>query len=82
MLLAAFATGFVYDFVWARCVHCVQLRKAALAANLGVILYACTLMATVLVVEKCVWAIIVYGIGNWVGVYLAIKWKGKCSDEV
>ena len=82
LLVAAFVCGFVYDFVWARTVQCVQNKRAALAANLGVILYVCTLMATVMVVEKCMWAVIVYGLGNWLGVYLAIKWRGKCRDEV
>jgi hypothetical protein len=75
ILLAAFACGFVYDYVWARTVQCVQLKKAVLAANLGIVLYICTLMATVMVVEKCLWAVVLYGIGNWLGVYLAVRGK-------
>lgn len=75
VLLASFACGFVYDFVWAKCVTSVQQKRAVLAANLGIILYVCTLMATVMVVEKCLWAVVLYGIGNWLGVYLAVKGK-------
>ncbi len=75
ILTAAFVCGFVYDFVWTKCVDAVQYKRAAHAANLGIIIYVCTLMATVMVVEKCLWAVVLYGIGNWLGVYLAVKGK-------
>jgi len=75
VLLASFICGFVYDFVWTKCVDAVQNKQAMYAANLGVVIYVCTLMATVMVVEKCLWAVILYGIGNWLGVYLAVRGK-------
>lgn len=75
VLLAALVCGFVYDYIWAKCVDAVQHRRAVYAANLGIIIYICTLMATVMVVEKCLWAVILYGIGNWLGVYLAVRGK-------
>jgi hypothetical protein len=73
VIAAAFVCGLIYDYVWTRCVDCVQGRRASLAANLGVLLYVCTLLSTVLIVEKCVWAVAAYGVGNWIGVYLAVK---------
>jgi DNA-directed RNA polymerase subunit N (RpoN/RPB10) len=73
--VAAFLCGFVYDFFWTKTVECVQHKREFAAANLGIILYCCTLMSTVLVVEKCVLAVIAFGIGNWFGVYLAVKRK-------
>jgi hypothetical protein len=75
LYVAAFFCGLLYDYVWTCCVDSVRDRRATRAANLGVILYVCALLSTVLIVEKCVWAVILYGIGNWVGVYLAVRKK-------
>ena len=67
----------VLDFTWTLCVESVQQRRAALAAHLAVVLYVCTLFSTVLIVEKCVPAVIAYGLGNWVGTYYAVKRSRK-----
>ena len=72
---AAFLCGVVLDFVWTQCVESVQARTPLLAANLAVVLYVCTLFSTVLIVEKCVPAVIAYGLGDWVGTYLAVNGK-------
>jgi hypothetical protein len=75
LLAAAFLCGLIYDYVWTRCVDCVQDRRATMAANLGVVLYVCTLLSTLFIVEKCLWAVVLYGIGNWVGIYIAVRRK-------
>jgi len=72
-IVAAAACGFLYDYVWSRTVECVQHKQAAAAANLGIVLYCCTLLSTVLVVEKCVWAVVAFGVGNWFGIYFAVR---------
>ena len=69
----AFLAGAAMDFTWAMCVESVQQRRAALAANLAVVLYVCTLFSTVLIVEKHVPAVVAYGLGNWVGTFYAVK---------
>ena len=75
ILLSAFACGFAYDFVWTRCVDAVTTKRAVLAANLGVVIYACTLLSTVLIIEQRIAAVALYGVGNWLGVYLAVRSK-------
>ncbi len=75
LAVAAFLCGLSYDWLWTRCVDCVRDRRALLAANLGIILYVCTLISTVLIVDKYILAIVTYGVGNWVGIYLAVKRK-------
>jgi hypothetical protein len=73
LLVGAFLCGLVYDYVWTCCVDSVQARRAARAANLGVILFVASLLSTVLIVEQQIWAIILYGIGNWLGIYYAVR---------
>jgi hypothetical protein len=75
ILAASFLCGLIYDFVWTRCVVAVSTKRALLAANLGAVLYVCTLLSTVMIVGKWVWAVVLYGVGNWLGVYLAVKSK-------
>ena len=62
---------------WTSCGPCASspCRGDAplLAANLAVVLYVCTFFSTVLIVEKCVPAVIAYGLGNWVGTFWAVK---------
>jgi len=77
ILVAAFAFGLLYDFVWAKCVDSVQHSQPIMAANLGAVLYICTLLSTYLIFEKCILAIVLYGIGNWIGVYFAVRGKKK-----
>ena len=73
IFLLAFLAGAVLDYVWTRCVESVQQRRAALAAHLAVVLYVCTLFSTILIVERCVPAVIAYGLGNWVGTYSGVR---------
>ncbi len=73
----AFLAGMALDFVWALCVEAVQKRRATTAANLALIYYALMVVSTLLIVAKCVPAVVAYGLGNWVGTYLAVKWKSQ-----
>jgi uncharacterized protein YebE (UPF0316 family) len=73
----ALLAGAVLDFTWAMCVESVQRQRAALAANLAVVLYVCTLFSTVLIVGEHVPAVIAYGLGNWIGTYIAVKRSHK-----
>ena len=68
-----FLSGAAYDGVWTLCVGAVPHRRAAMAAHLAVVLYALTLFTMVLIVEKCILALMAYGLGNWIGTYLAVK---------
>ena len=77
VFVVAFLAGAALDFVWTRCVESVQKRHALLAANLAVVLYVCTFFSTILIVEKCVPAVIAYGLGNWVGTFWAVKRSRK-----
>jgi hypothetical protein len=70
----AFLAGFLLDVVWARCVNAISNRRAVSAANLSVLLYLCTIVSTVLIVEKCFLAIAAYAVGGWIGTYAIIKW--------
>ena len=74
--LLAFLCGFVLSLVWARCVDAITQKRAFSAANLGVLLYLCSSVSTVLIVEKCFIPILAYVIGDWVGTYIAVR-KGR-----
>lgn len=73
--VVAFFCGFCLDVVWTRCVACVQHQRALAASNLSVVLYGCTIVSTVLIVEKNLTAVCLYAAGGWVGTYLATRGK-------
>ena len=77
ILIVAFFAGLALDFVWTLCVAAVQKRRTVTAANLALVYYVCFIVSTVLIVEKYVPAVIAYGVGNWVGTYLAVRWKSQ-----
>jgi hypothetical protein len=78
IFIVAFLAGMALDFVWALCVEAVQKRRPATAANLALAYYALMVVSTLLIVAKCVPAVVAYGLGNWVGTYLAVRWK-RCD---
>jgi hypothetical protein len=63
----------------ARCsgdtINDIQAKRAISAANMSVLIYLCTLVSTVLIVERCVLACAAYALGGWVGTYVAVKRK-------
>jgi hypothetical protein len=71
--ILAFVAGVFLDYFWALCVDSVHKRRPIFAANLAVMFYMCTLFSTILIVDKQITPIIAYGVGNWVGTYLAVK---------
>ena len=77
MLLAviAFFSGLALDLLWVRCISDVQQRNALSAATVGVLLYLCTVLSTVLIVEKCILACAAYAVGGWMGTYYGVKRK-------
>jgi hypothetical protein len=69
----AFLCGFIMDAIWTVCVEAVTCRKLLTAANFSAFLYLCTVVSTVLIVEKCVVAVAAYIIGGWIGTYVVVK---------
>jgi len=61
------------DIVWTLSVNAVTQRRPMAAANLSAILYLCTIVSTVLIVEKCFAAVVAYIIGGWIGTYVVVK---------
>lgn len=76
ILLLAFAFGFTMDIVWTLCVDAVTQRQPVKAANFSAALYLCTIVSTVLIVEKCFIAVAAYIIGGWLGTYIVVKRRG------
>jgi hypothetical protein len=73
LILIAFLCGLSLDLVWAACVGAVQSRRPLLAANLSILIYLCTLVSTVLIVDKEIIACVAYALGGWAGTYLAVR---------
>lgn len=77
MLLAAFVVGLVTDWVWTRCIKCVQDHKAIAAANWSAGIYLCGVFSTLIIVEKNVWLIGAYILGGYLGTYWGVKYHSK-----
>lgn len=75
LLPLAFVSGFLLDFLWVRCVHSVSQKKPVTAANLSVLMYLCTLLPTVLIVESNVVGVSLYIVGGWLGTLLSTRWS-------
>jgi hypothetical protein len=75
--IAAFLIGCVLDVVWVRTVAAVQHRRAFAAANLSVVLYLCSLVSTVLVVQQCIGACVAFAAGSWLGTFLSVQRRLK-----
>ena len=77
LIPVAFLCGLVMDIIWTRCVANVQAKRPISAANTSVLIYVCTLVSTVLIVDKAVAACIAYAVGSWVGTYIAVRKKNE-----
>ncbi len=73
----AFICGFIMDLIWAMCIAAVTQRRPITAANLSALLYLCTIVSTVLIVEKCFTAVAAYIVGGWLGTYLVVRHRSK-----
>ncbi len=72
----AFCCGFLMDVMWTACVNAVTGKKPLTAANFSALLYLCTVVSTVLIVEKCIAAVVAYIVGGWLGTYLVVSYRG------
>jgi len=77
VLAVAFLVGAILDVVWVRTVASVQEKRAFAASNYSVILYLCTLVSTVLVVQQCVAACVAFAAGSWIGTFLSVRRRLK-----
>jgi len=77
----AFLCGFVMDALWAACVDAVTYRKPLRAANFSALLYLCTVVSTVLIVEKCVVAVAAYILGGWIGTYIVVAKRADSGSN-
>jgi hypothetical protein len=75
VIILAFLCGIGMDVVWTYCVHSIQAHRPIIAANMSVLIFVFTLVSTVLVIEKCIPAIVAYALGNWIGTYITVKRK-------
>jgi uncharacterized protein YebE (UPF0316 family) len=73
LVILAFLCGVGMDVVWTYCVHSIQNHRPIMAANMSVLIFAFALVSTVIVIEKCIPAIIAYALGNWIGTYITVK---------
>jgi hypothetical protein len=73
ILLLAFISGFAMDIVWTVCVDAVTQRQPLKAANFSAAMYICTIISTVLIVEKCFIAVAAYIVGGWLGTYMIVR---------
>lgn len=72
IVLFALCCGFAMDLVWTLGVNAVQQRQRYKAANMSALMYICTVISTILIVEKCFLAVVAYIIGGWLGTYIAV----------
>jgi len=72
VIFFAFLCGFAMDLVWTLGVDAVQMRRRIQAANMSALMYICTIISTVLIVEKCFLAVVAYIIGGWLGTYVIV----------
>lgn len=73
LIVISFVCGFILDLVWSLCVYSIHAKRAVLAANLSVCLFLCTILSTILIVDKRVAAIVAYALGGWIGTYIVVK---------
>lgn len=73
VIALAFVCGFLMDVIWTLCVDAVTCKRPVTAANLSAALYLCTIVSTVLIVEKCFVAVAAYVVGGWIGTYIVVK---------
>ena len=74
LIIVAFICGVAMDVVWTSCVTAVAERRAALAAHLSVMLYLCTVISTVLILDNQWLSIAAFASGNWCGTFATVRW--------
>jgi hypothetical protein len=74
LILAAFICGFVMDLVWTLCVAAVAKHKPQTAAHFAVLIYLCTMVSTLLIVNSEWLPMGAFVAGSWLGTYSTVKW--------
>jgi len=77
VVVLAFVCGFLMDALWSLCISAVTCKRPLMAANLSAALYVCTIVSTVLIVERCFTAVAAYVIGGWLGTYLVVARRAR-----
>ena len=77
IIVLAFLCGFSLDLVWTRCIGDVQARRPISAANMSILIYLCTLVSTMLIVDQRIAACTAYAIGGWLGTFSIVRWGHK-----
>lgn len=75
LVVAAFMVGFLYDVFWSRCVAAVAKHKPISAANYSVCIYLCTLISTLLIVDKAWMPVVAFIVGSWLGTFITVRRK-------
>lgn len=78
--LVAFISGFILDYLWVQCVDAVATKCPLRAANLSILIYVCTFVPTVLIIDKNVMAVIAYVVGGWIGTYISVSRSNSCES--
>jgi len=61
------------DWLWVQCVKSVNQKAPLRAANLSVLIYLCTFVPTILLIESQFPAVVAYVAGGWLGTYASIR---------
>lgn len=76
----ALASGFILDYLWVQCVDAVAVKQPLKAANLSILIYVCTFVPTVLIIEKNIMAVAAYVVGGWIGTYISVSRSQRCKS--
>jgi xanthine/uracil permease len=76
-ILIGFLAGMGTDFIWAKYVDTIAQKRAFAAANWSIAIHVCSLVATVLLIDKAYLAIAAYLIGGYIGTFCAVTWGKK-----
>lgn len=77
LTMLAFISGVLYDAVWTLCVNAVAKHKPLMAANMSVLIFGCTALSTVLIIDSKWVPLSAFVLGSWSGTFIAVKWWMK-----
>lgn len=79
-ILFGFIAGLLTDMFWSFYVSKISEGKAFASANWSIAIHLCSLVATVLLIDKAYMAIIAYLIGGYIGTYFAVRFGSVSND--
>lgn len=80
-VLLGFLSGIGTDFIWSKYVKAISAHKAFAAANWSIAIHLCSLVATILLIDKAYLAIAAYLVGGYIGTYFAVR-LGSVKNDV